>query len=100
MATATTTKSRRSGRRRFSSSGPPTRSRRRRKWLIASAALLMLVAWCAPTIVAKTSLLDWALNRAAADLNGRLSRQFIENAAYNVIQDEVSRGLQKLFGPQ
>lgn len=30
----------------------------------------------------------------------RLSRQFIESAARNVIQDEVTKGLQRLFGPQ
>jgi hypothetical protein len=30
----------------------------------------------------------------------RLSRQFVESAARNVIEDEVSKGLQRLFGPK
>jgi hypothetical protein len=36
---------------------------------------LVLLAWLAPTIVAKTSLRDWLLNRAAGDLKGRITTQ-------------------------
>lgn len=50
---------------------PPTpRKRSRRWWLLGLAALVLF--WLLPSIVARTPVVQWAADRATADLNGRV----------------------------
>ena len=52
---------------------PRPRKRRRRKWLLVVTAMLLAVVWFLPGLVAHTPLLGWLIDRAAADLDGKVT---------------------------
>jgi translocation and assembly module TamB len=48
----------------------PPRKRRGRRWLLPVGLLLLVLIWFAPAIIAHSFLLNWIIDRAAADLQG------------------------------
>ncbi len=49
---------------------PPARKSRLRRWVLIGLAALVLL-WFLPAIVARTPIVGWAIDSAAADLNGQ-----------------------------
>ena len=47
------------------------KKRWRRRWVLVFAGLALV--WFLPTIVARTPVVQWAIDMASADLNGRVA---------------------------